>query len=61
MSGQERCIQDFGGDTLDVDGRIILKWILKKWDREVWTGLPRLRVYNICGVFFLGVSVVSVI
>jgi len=52
LSGQERCIQDFGGDTLDVDGRIILKWILKKWDREVWTGLPRLRVYNICGVFF---------
>jgi hypothetical protein len=24
---------------LSVDGRIILKWILKKWDGEAWTGL----------------------
>jgi hypothetical protein len=22
-----------------IDERIILKWILKKWDRRVWTGL----------------------
>jgi hypothetical protein len=22
-----------------VDGRIILKWIFEKWDREAWTGL----------------------
>jgi hypothetical protein len=21
------------------DGRIILKWICKKWDGEIWTGL----------------------
>jgi hypothetical protein len=25
-------------EDLDVDGRIILKWILKTWD-EAWTGL----------------------
>jgi hypothetical protein len=25
-------------------GRIVLKWILKKWDRETWTGLISLRI-----------------
>jgi len=24
---------------LDVDGRILLKWIFKKWDGEAWNGL----------------------
>jgi hypothetical protein len=27
-----------------VDGRIILKWIVKKWNDEAWTGLIWLRV-----------------
>ena len=27
-----------------VDGRIILKWILKKWDVGVWTELRCLRI-----------------
>jgi len=27
-----------------VDGRIILKWFLKKWDGEAWTGLIWLKV-----------------
>ena len=27
----------------DVDGRIILRWILRKWDVGVWTGSSWLR------------------
>ena len=27
-----------------VDGRIILRWILRKWDVGVWTGLSWLRI-----------------
>ena len=26
-------------EDLEVHRRIVLKWILKKWDGEVWTGL----------------------
>jgi hypothetical protein len=26
-------------EHIGVDGRIILKWIFKKWDVESWTGL----------------------
>jgi hypothetical protein len=27
-----------------VDGRMILGWIFRKWDVEVWTGLDWLRI-----------------
>jgi len=27
-----------------VDGRIILRWILRKWDVAVWTGSSWLRI-----------------
>jgi hypothetical protein len=35
------------GDHLedtDVDGRIILRWILRKWNVETWTGSIWLRI-----------------
>ena len=38
------------GDHLQalVEGRIILKWVLKQWDWETLTGLIRLRI-GTCG------------
>ena len=29
---------------LGSDGKTLLKWILKKWDGEAWTGLLWLRI-----------------
>ena len=26
-------------EDLDVDGKILLKWIFRKWDWEAWNGL----------------------
>jgi hypothetical protein len=28
----------------DVDGKIVLRWIYKKWDTDVWTGSSWLRI-----------------
>ena len=51
--GQETRIQCFGGGNLrerdhlgdpGVDGRIILRWIFRKWDVGVWTGSSWLRI-----------------
>jgi hypothetical protein len=45
--GEERCIQGFWWgnlrkrdhlEDLGVDGRIVLRWIFRKWDLGVWTG-----------------------
>jgi hypothetical protein len=45
--GEERRVQGFGWENLrerdhlgdpDVDERIILRWIFRKWDVRGWTG-----------------------
>jgi hypothetical protein len=28
----------------DLDGRIVLRWIFRKWDVGLWTGLSWLRI-----------------
>jgi hypothetical protein len=33
-----------------VDGRIILRWILRKWDVEIWTGLGWVRIETVGGL-----------
>jgi hypothetical protein len=54
----ERRVQGFGGETGQkettggnpgVDGRIILRWIFRKWDVGVWIGLSWLRIETGCG------------
>jgi hypothetical protein len=34
---------------LGVDGRLILRWIFRKWDVGIWTGSSWLRIGTDCG------------
>ena len=51
-AGEERCIQGlirkpeekYHLKDTGVDGRIILKWIFRKWDVRAWTGSMYLRL-----------------
>jgi hypothetical protein len=40
--------KDHWGDP-HVDGRIILRWIFRKWNVGVWTGLSWLRIETVGG------------
>jgi hypothetical protein len=40
--------RDHWGDP-DVDGRIILRWIFRKWEGVVWTGWSGLRIRTVDG------------
>jgi hypothetical protein len=31
-----------------IDGRMVLRWIFRKWDVEVWTGLSWLKIGTVC-------------
>jgi hypothetical protein len=35
---------------IEIEGRIILKWISKKWDGEAWTRLIWLRIGTVPGI-----------
>jgi hypothetical protein len=47
--GETRCIQGHGGERGHLEdpgvfGRIIIRWIFRKWDGGVWTGSSWLRI-----------------
>jgi hypothetical protein len=37
-------------ENTEVDGRIILRWLLSKWDEEAWSGLVWLGTRTSAGV-----------
>jgi len=42
--------RDHWGDP-DADGRIILRWIFRRWDMGMWTGSSWLRIGTVGGHF----------
>jgi hypothetical protein len=36
------------------DGRIILKWIVKKWNGNTWAGFLWIRIWKNCRVLLIG-------
>jgi hypothetical protein len=44
LMGRREAYKGFWWGDPGTDGRIILRWIFKKWDVGVWTGLDWLRI-----------------
>jgi len=40
-------------EDLDVDNKVILKWIFSKWDEGAWTGLTWLRIGIGAGILLM--------
>jgi len=60
--GKDRCTQGFGGgdprernhlENLGVEGGIILKWALEKWEGKAWTGLIWFRTGTGCRLLWM--------
>jgi uncharacterized membrane protein YjdF len=46
MGVSRNVYRSLAGESEGVDGRIILEWILRKYDGKVWTGFIWLRIGN---------------
>jgi hypothetical protein len=59
VTEEVRCLQSVGDDAskkehlydLAVDGKIILKWVLREFDRMVWAGMIKIRTGTKCFIF----------